>query len=178
MTIDNLVICCKGQAEEAMAAMRQIMGRIKLRVNEEKTSICRLPEKYFDFLGYTFGRFYSTKTGRAYLGTRPSKRSVKRLIEAISETTNPRTTWLPAATIVEQLNRKLTGWANYFSLGPVSKAYQAIDSHTTTRLRRWLCIKHKVRGGRVKRYPAPYLHQTLGLVSLPSFPQRFPWANV
>ena len=174
---DDLVICCKGQAEEAMLAMRQIMGRIKLRVNEEKTCICRVPEEYFDFLGYTFGRFYSIKTGRAYLGTRPSRRSVQRMIEAISVATNLQTTWLDAATMVEQLNRKLTGWANYFCLGPVSKAYQVIDAHTTTRLRRWLCRKHKVGGARGNRYPAQYLHQTLGLVYLPERTQRFPWAK-
>lgn len=28
---------------------------------------------------------------------------------------------------VAQLNRKLTGWATYFCLGPVSQAYRAID---------------------------------------------------
>jgi 2,5-dihydroxypyridine 5,6-dioxygenase len=32
--------------------------------------ICRVPEGEFDFLGYTFGRMYSAKTGKAYLGYR------------------------------------------------------------------------------------------------------------
>jgi RNA-directed DNA polymerase len=59
---DDFVICCKGQADEAMTAMREIMGRLKLTVNEEKTRICDLPEGRFDFLGYNFGRCYSTKT--------------------------------------------------------------------------------------------------------------------
>ena len=44
-----------------------------------------------------------------------------------------------------QINGKLVGWANYFSLGPVSKAYHAIEQYTKRRLRRWLCHKHKVR---------------------------------
>ena len=64
----RLVICCKGRADEAMTAMRTIMGRLKLTVNEEKTRICDLPDGRFDFLGYNFGRCYSTKTGRALLG--------------------------------------------------------------------------------------------------------------
>src|SRR3984893_7579450 len=73
---DDLVICCRGQAEEALARMRDIMEKLKLTVNETKTRVCKLPEEKFDFLGYTFGRCYSPKTGRAYLGTVPSKKRV------------------------------------------------------------------------------------------------------
>ena len=66
------MICCRGRAEEALATMRDIMTKLKLTVNETKTRVCKLPEEKFDFLGYTFGRCYSPKTGRAYLGTVPS----------------------------------------------------------------------------------------------------------
>ena len=38
--------------------MRELMGKLKLTVNEEKTRICKVPEGTFDFLGYTFGRMY------------------------------------------------------------------------------------------------------------------------
>jgi hypothetical protein len=55
----------------------------KLTVNEEKTRICRIPEGEFDFLGYTFGRMYSARTGQARLGYRPSKKSIKRIVEKI-----------------------------------------------------------------------------------------------
>jgi RNA-directed DNA polymerase len=174
---DDLVICCKRGAEEALPAMRQIMSRLKLTVNEEKTHVCRVPEQYFNFLGYTFGRFYSTKTGRAYLGTRPSKKSVQRMIAKISECTDRSTTGRAAEVVVQDLNRKLRGWANYFKLGPVSKAYQVIDRHTTQRLSRWLCIKHKVKGARRQRYSAPYLQKKLGLIRLPRLTRSLPWAN-
>jgi Reverse transcriptase (RNA-dependent DNA polymerase) len=70
---DDLMICCRGSAEEALRAMRTMMERLKLTVNESKTRLCRLPDDSFDFLGYTIGRCWSAKTGRAYLGTRPSK---------------------------------------------------------------------------------------------------------
>jgi hypothetical protein len=39
------------------------------------------------FLEYTFGRCYSPKTGRAYLGTTPSKKRVQRICHVISEAT-------------------------------------------------------------------------------------------
>jgi hypothetical protein len=62
---DDLVILCrKGKAEEALARLREIMGKLKLTVNEEKTRICRVPEGEFNFLGYSFGRMYSARTGK------------------------------------------------------------------------------------------------------------------
>jgi len=93
-------------------------------VNEKKTRICKLPEEKFDFLGHSFGRCYSPKTGRAYLGTTPSKKRVQRICEAISEETRRSKTQSDRKTVVAILNRMMIGWANYFCLGPVSKAYR------------------------------------------------------
>ena len=97
---DDLVICCRGNAEEALATMREIMGKLKLTVNETKTRVCGLPEEKFDFLGYTFGRCYSPQTGRAYLGTVPSKKRVNRICEAISSETGRNKTLLDQETVV------------------------------------------------------------------------------
>jgi RNA-directed DNA polymerase len=55
----RLVICCKGNAEQAMTEMRRLMEQLKLTVNEAKTHIRELPQERFDFLGYSFGRYYS-----------------------------------------------------------------------------------------------------------------------
>ena len=171
------MICCKRGAPEAMAAMRRIMERLKLTVNEEKTHLCEIPRERFDFLGYTFGRCYSKKDGHAYIGTRPSKKSVKRMVASISEVTDRRMGLLDAAEIVGRLNRKLTGWANYFCLGPVSPAYHAIDTHVRQRLRRWLCKKHKVAGKGTTRFPDQVLHEDLGLVRLAPRTHNLPWAK-
>ena len=173
---DDLVICCKGSAEEALLAMRDIMTRLKLTVNERKTHVCRIPEQHFDFLGYTFGRCYSTQTGRAYLGTRPSKKSVSRLLTKIHEQTARNRTWLTADDVVLGLNRTLKGWANYFQLGPVDKAYRLIDRYTTARLRRWLRCKHKA-SGRASRFTYEFLERDLGLVRMPHLTRNFPWAK-
>jgi hypothetical protein len=110
-------------------------------VNEAKTRVCKLPEEKFDFLGYTFGRCYSPQTGRAYLGTVPSKKRVIRICEAISSETGRNQTLLERETVVGTLNRMIIGWANYFCLGPVSKAYRAVERHARRRLRQWLCAK-------------------------------------
>jgi group II intron reverse transcriptase/maturase len=163
---DDYVICCQGDADEAMAGMRRLMERLKLTVNEAKTHIRQMPDERFDFLGYTFGRYYSPKTGRAYLCAWPSRKSLTRLVGSIRDATANRTLWQEDGEMVMALNRKLRGWANYFSLGPVDKTYQAVNEYTPRRLRRWLCNKHKVGSTGVTRYPTAYLFDTLGLYKL------------
>ena len=172
---DDLVICCRGRAEEALDRMRDIMTRLKLTVNETKTRVCKLPEEKFDFLGYTFGRCYSPKTGRAYIGTVPSKKRVIRVCEAI-EMTGRDQTLLDQEIVVAKLNRTMIGWANYFCLGPVSNAYSAVENHACKRLRQWLCAKHKVMSG-TKRFSRASLHNVLGLVRLSRRPRHLPWAT-
>src|SRR5882724_13082146 len=174
---DDLVICCKGTADIAMQTMREVIKKLQLEVNEDKTRICRVPEESFDFLGYTFGRCYSRKTGKAHLNSRPSKKSIKRLCDAIRGETGRHTTTLSAEKLVKQLNFKLTGWANYFHLGPVSKAYRVVDAHTKYRLRQWLCRKHRVQGRGIIRFPDQYLYETLRLVRVPGLTRNLPWAK-
>src|SRR5271167_3453943 len=173
---DDLVICCRSHAEEALAAMRDIMTKLKLTVNETKTRVCKLPEEKFDFLGYTFGQCYSPKTGRAYIGTVPSKKRVIRICEAISEMTGRDQTQLDQEMVVAKLNRTMIGWANYFCLGPVSKAYRAVESHACKRLRQWLCAKHKVVSG-TQRFSEASLHDVLGLVCITKRTRNLPWAT-
>jgi hypothetical protein len=63
---DDLVICCRGTADLAMQTMREVTKKLQLEVNEDKSRICRVLEESFDFLGYTFGRCYSRKTGKVW----------------------------------------------------------------------------------------------------------------
>ena len=102
---------------------------------------------------------------------------MSRICEAISSETGRNKTLLDQATVVEQLNRMMVGWANYFCLGPVSKAYRAVERHARTRLRRWLCTKHKVSWPATKRFPEAALHDELGLFRLTTRTSSFPWAN-
>jgi group II intron reverse transcriptase/maturase len=176
---DDFVICCRrGGALKAMAAMRSMMSRLRLTVNEKKTRRCCLPEDTFTFLGYTFGRCYSRRSGGEYIGPRPATKKVQRLCRSLSEHTNRRTCLQDTQGKVRKLNQMLVGWANYFCLGPVVRDYETVMKHVQRRLRRWLCDKHGVWVGIYKRFPNEYLHQQLGLKQLGVTGHSQLWAKV
>ena len=175
---DDLVILCRrGKAEAVLQRLREIMGKLKLTVNEEKTRICKVPAGEFDFLGYTFGRMYSAKTGQARIGYRPSKKSIQRAVEMIRALTDQSGTWQETTTLVGKVNRTLRGWANYFSVGAVSKAYRALDAYAAVRLRRWLRFKHNVRRCKGWSYPLLHLYGHFWLVRLTRLGHDVSWTK-
>ena len=146
-------------------------------MNEEKTRICRVPDGKFDFLGYTFGRMYSPETGKARLGYRPSKKSIKRMVEKVHALTDRAGSWQETTELVDMLNRALRGWANYFSSAPPAKH---IARSTTIRL----CgcaggceFKHKVRRRKGGSYPLSHLYGYFGLVRLTQLGRGPSWVK-
>jgi group II intron reverse transcriptase/maturase len=164
---DDLVICCRpGKGEGALQAMTQVMSKIGLTVNEDKTRVVRAPGESFDFLGYTIGRFYG-KDGKPFIGTRPSKKAILRLMGEIHEQTTSQWNASEPETRVQVLNQKIRGWAGYFNQGPVVKIYQRIQNYTDRRLRRWLMRRRQQKGTGYRQYPDKYLYEKLGLIQLP-----------
>jgi len=174
---DDFVICCRRNADAAMDAMRTIMRKLKLTINEEKTHVCRAPDESFDFLGYTFGTCYSRRNGWRYITERPSKKKIQAICRRISELTNRRWCWRDVDEQVGQLNQIMVGWARYFCHGPITQPYRTVSEHACRRLRRWLRQKHKVQGRACSCYPNEYLHEKLGLVQLRLSDLNVPRAN-
>jgi len=77
--------------------------------------------------------------------------------------------------VVADLNRLAAGWANYFRLGSVSKAYRIVEEHLRYRLRWWLNRKHKAP--RSVHYLDDAKSQALGLICLTGRTGSLPWAN-
>jgi len=162
----HLVICCRpGKGAEASKAMTRIMEKIGLKVNEQKTKVVT-PGESFDFLGYTIGRFYG-KGGKPYIGTRPSRKALLRIMREIHEQTSSQWNASEPETRVAVLNQKLRGWAGYFDQGPVVEIYLRLQDYAERRLRRWLMRRRQQHGTGYRQYPDKFLYERLGLYRLP-----------
>ena len=174
---DDFVICCWGTANEAMTVMREMMKRLKLMVNEDKTHVRELPGETFDFLGYTFGRHRSARTGRWMFCGKPSKKRIARVCEKITAMTGRNAAQFRAEEMVAELNPVLRGWAGYFCMGPISDAYRIINSHVRYRFGKWWLAKHKGARLHPRWRWSPWLEETFGLLQLKWDPSRLPNAK-
>ena len=111
------------------------------------------------------------------MGVRPSAKKVRRLCAELRGQTSPRWQWLEPEEMAGRLNAQLRGWAGYFCLGTVTKAYRQVTAYTCDRLRQWLARKYKVQGSKRARFSDRYLHERLGLLRLQRRPANAAWAN-
>jgi RNA-directed DNA polymerase len=149
-----------------MMRMQALMARLGLQVNTAKTRIARLPEESFTFLGYTVGGFYG-KAGRRYIGTRPSRKAVRALLQRIHDRTSSQWYADHPQTTIDRISSLLRGWCGYFNQGPVLRTYQLVRRYTERRVRRWLMRRTGRAGTGFAQISDKYLYQTLGLYVVP-----------
>jgi RNA-directed DNA polymerase len=140
-----------------------------LEINREKTRVVNLKEEGAsqDFLGFTF-RYYDDLKGQGwrYLNVSPSAKALKKEREKLHEMTDHRQCHKPIPQLIEELNRHLGGWKNYFDFGYPRQAFREINSYVRYRLTQHL----RRRSQRPFRPPEGVSYyeqiQRFGLVSL------------
>jgi RNA-directed DNA polymerase len=115
----------------------KLEGWLGLEINREKTRVVNLKEEgaNLDFLGFTF-RYYEDLKGRGwqYLNVSPSAKALKKEREKLHEMTDHRQCSKPIPQLIEELNRHLKGWKNYFDFGYPRQAFREINSYVRYRL--------------------------------------------
>src|SRR5258708_35517079 len=96
----------------------------------------------------------------------PSKKALQRERDKLTEMTNSHQCHKPIPQLIEELNRQLKGWGNYFKLGYPRDAFREINWHVGHRLFRNL----NRRSQRAFRLPegTTYYQNFLRLVLHPS----------
>lgn len=158
---DDFVILSAGRAAEALEWTARVMAGLKLSLNQAKTSIKDARRERFDFLGYSFGRERKRQSSGWYLATQPSTRALGQLRHGVAELLC-RSNTDPWSEIVAVLNRKLRGWANYFSYGTTWKSYRAADWYVCDRVRGFLQRRHKVPTRGTRRFSDQHIYGPLG----------------
>jgi RNA-directed DNA polymerase len=135
---DDMVVLARYQGPKLVEFIEtKLETWMGLEINREKTRIVNLSEEgtSLDFLGYTF-RYDRDIYGRRnkYLKLMVSKKALQRERSRLRELTSCHVCFKPLPQLVQELNRHLTGWANYFKLGYPRKSFRQINSYTRERL--------------------------------------------
>lgn len=166
---DDFVILCRTEAaaRQALALVQDWTARNGLSLHPEKTRIVDATKRGgFEFLGYHFERGYKW----------PREKSIKKLRGTIRRKTQ-RTNGQALSTIIEDVNRTLRGWFEYFKHSHKTEFRQQ-DSWVRMRLRSILRKRHgwagRGRGADHQRWPNAFFG-ALGLFSLAS--ARASWSQ-
>jgi len=146
----------------------KLEGRFGLEINREKTRVVNLKEAgaTLNFLGYALRYERNLYGPGRYLRLAPSKKALAAERQRLREMTGPGMAFKPVPRLVGELNRHLTGWANYFQMGHPRRAFRAINSFVRERLRYHL-RRRSQRPYRPPKEVTLYAHlQRMGLVSL------------
>jgi RNA-directed DNA polymerase len=161
---DDFVVLSRRGAAEVLERVKQWVPRLGLKLNEQKTCVRHAWKESFKFLGYDFGPLRSRRTGQKYLGARVSKKAMEQIREKVSEKLISGRSE-PWEEIRDELNRMLTGWANYFWFGTPGRAFHSLDTHVTERVRNFLRRRHK-KSNRTALYTYRDVHEKHGVVSV------------
>ena len=161
---DDLVLLTNRDAAWALERLQEILARLELELNEEKSRVVDAEKETFDFLGFTYRRVTNPRTGKRATLFYPSKKAQKRLREKVKNIMNPSYP-ITYDEYIQRTNRTVRGWVNYFRIGNSSRVFHDIRQHVEVKLRRVLQRKAGRYGCGWRRYDYAYLYECLGLYS-------------
>jgi len=141
---DDFMIYCKSRKAAVRvekSVKRFVTANLKLKINEEKSAVSRPWLR--KFLGFTF----ISMCGQTKI--RIHQKSIERFKERVRELTN-RNAGKSLNQVIEELNRYLRGWWNYYRLTEARYLFKSLNGWIIRRLRcvvwkQWKNPRTKVR---------------------------------
>ena len=144
---DDFVVLARYIGEPIKQAVKNKLKELDLTINEEKTSIVKVKQESFDFLGFTFrhDRHLNGAPG-TYLNIFPAKKSEVKLHGKIRKVLQPGNK-KNAEEVAKELNRVLIGWRNYFNAPGTypRKVFRDVNWYMRQRLSRFYRRKSQRR---------------------------------
>lgn len=141
---DDFVITGKTQElleGEIKPLVEQFLRERGLELSPTKTVVTQVTQG-FDFLGQNMRRYSNGK-----LLTKPSKKNVNRFMAGIRETIKG-ALGKSAADLINELNPKIRGWANYHRHVVSKRTFNRVDHLIFYKLWRWARRRHPKKGPR------------------------------
>lgn len=130
----NVYTGSKRAANDAMATLKRLFARLRLQVNDAKSTVARVWER--KFLGYSFwvapGRVVRPRVAPAALA------EMKARVRLITSRTGGR----ELTKVAEELRSYLSGWKLYFQLAETPRTFRDLDE--------WL--RHRLRAVQLKQW--------------------------
>ena len=165
---DDLVVLVDGYrrwdwlAEKVSRRLLEEFARIDVTVNEEKTRLVDLTKgESFSFLGFDI-RSVRTLRGKSGVLITPRMKARTNLLRNLKGIFK-RFISQPIDRVIELINPKLQGWANYFRMGHSNRCFKYVKDWVEKKIRRHLMRSRQRTGFGWDRWSKAWLYQRLGL---------------
>jgi RNA-directed DNA polymerase len=166
---DDFVILMRGGMRAMVDRVKQVLARMELKLNEEKSRVVDAREASFDFLGFTFARKRNAKTGRVITLVEPSRKSEEHFRDEVREITSRKTHCIAQHVVLERVNRYVRGWVNYFHLHNSTRVFARQRFFLEQRMRKYLQGRRQLKGFGMRRWPSAKLYKEFGLCVIPQY---------
>jgi len=122
---DDFVLMGRAISDRVLKKLQEVLGRMELKVNSEKTRIVNAAEESFDFLGFTFHKRWSrTERGVRYYHVQAGMKAMKAIRANIKEYLKSNL-HQGKNVVIRNLNWKVRGWLTYFTMPGTTQAWKA-----------------------------------------------------
>ena len=166
---DDLVILVDGYGgkwewlfNETYGKLCEELARIDVTVNTEKTRLVDMTKgETFSFLGFDVRR-EKTRSGKWGVRMTPRMKARTKLLQNLKDIFR-RFVSQPVGRVIDIINPKLRGWANYFRVGHANRCFSYVKDWVEKKVRRHLMRARNRRGFGWNRWSREWLYKNLGL---------------